>query len=117
MSISAICLGICQFLFMASVAVGIAFNSLVGKQLAPDPSLATLPFLGMMGATAAASAGVYFARGDMEPAIAGPVGLGVLVGATIGARLLARAPKRALRMTFSLLLGITAWQMAMKGLR
>lgn len=53
MSASAICLGLCQFLFMAAVAVGIAFNSLVGKQLAPSPSLATLPFLGMMGATAA----------------------------------------------------------------
>jgi hypothetical protein len=42
-----------QFLFMAAVAVGIAFNSLVGKQLAPSPELATLPFLGMMGTTAA----------------------------------------------------------------
>ncbi|MEY4589723.1 MAG: hypothetical protein RL497_1799 [Pseudomonadota bacterium] len=53
MSISALCLGFCQFLFMAAVAVGIAFNALVGKQLAPNATLATLPFLGMMGATAA----------------------------------------------------------------
>lgn len=53
MSPSAIGLGLCQFLFMAAVAVGIAFNALVGKALAPSPGLATLPFLGMMGATAA----------------------------------------------------------------
>lgn len=52
MSYSAICLGLCQFLFMAAVAVGIAFNGLVGKALAPSPLLATLPFLFMMGSTA-----------------------------------------------------------------
>lgn len=52
MSYAAIILGLCQFLFMAAVAVGIAFNALVGKALAPSPSLATLPLFFMMGATA-----------------------------------------------------------------
>lgn len=79
MSISAICLGICQFLFMASVAVGIAFNSLVGKQLAPDPSLATLPFLGMMGATAALT--LFMPRGLALLGYRGVFVLGAGVGA------------------------------------
>ena len=34
----------------------------------------------MIGVTAAASAGVYFARGDIDPFIAAPVAAGVLVG-------------------------------------
>jgi predicted MFS family arabinose efflux permease len=45
MSSTAILLGLCQFLFMAAVAVGIAFNGLVGEELAPSPGLATLPYL------------------------------------------------------------------------
>lgn len=52
MSSSAVILGLCQFLFMAAIAVGIAFNALVGKSLAPSPSLATLPLFFMMGGTA-----------------------------------------------------------------
>lgn len=52
MSYTAIILGLCQFLFMAAVAVGIAFNALVGKALAPSPSMATLPLFFMMGSTA-----------------------------------------------------------------
>lgn len=52
MSYAAVILGLCQFLFMAAVAVGISFNALVGKVLAPSPSLATLPMFFMMGSTA-----------------------------------------------------------------
>ncbi|GGY62425.1 MFS transporter [Cellvibrio zantedeschiae] len=53
MSYAAIILGLCQFLFMSAVAVGIAFNALVGKALAPTPDMATLPLFFMMGSTAA----------------------------------------------------------------
>ena len=35
----------------------------------------------MIGVTAAASAGVYFARGDIDPFVAAPVAAGVLFGA------------------------------------
>ncbi len=52
MSYAAVILGLCQFLFMAAIAVGISFNALVGKALAPSPSLATLPMFFMMGSTA-----------------------------------------------------------------
>jgi len=42
----------------------------------------------MIGVTAAASAGIYFWRGYIVPEIAGPVTLGVLAGALLGARVL-----------------------------
>jgi uncharacterized membrane protein YfcA len=54
----------------------------------------------MIGVTAAASAGIYLARGDVDPRIAGPVALGVLIGALIGARLLHRFSDRAVRLIF-----------------
>ncbi len=54
----------------------------------------------MIGVTAAASAGIYLARGDVDPLIAGPVALGVLAGALIGARLLSRVSNRTVRLIF-----------------
>jgi hypothetical protein len=70
----------------------------------------------MIGVTGAASAGVYFSRGDIDPVIAGPVAVGVLIGATIGARLISRAPRKALRAAFSAVLLFTAFQMFRKGM-
>jgi uncharacterized protein len=43
----------------------------------------------MIGVTAAASAEVYLHRGYIDPGLAMPVMLGVLVGSLLGARLLA----------------------------
>ncbi len=54
----------------------------------------------MIGVTAAASAGIYLGRGDVDPRIAAPVALGVLAGATIGARLLPRLSNRHVRLVF-----------------
>jgi uncharacterized membrane protein YfcA len=54
----------------------------------------------MIGVTAAASAGIYLGRGDVDPRIASPVALGVLVGATIGARVLPRLANRQVRLVF-----------------
>jgi uncharacterized membrane protein YfcA len=54
----------------------------------------------MIGVTAAASAGIYLGRGDVDPQIAAPVALGVLAGALIGARLLSRVSNRAVRLIF-----------------
>lgn len=70
----------------------------------------------MMGATAAASAGVYFARGDIDPRIAGPVAAGVLLGATTGSKLLRKIQSRSLRVAFTVVLLLTAIQMLLKGL-
>ncbi len=54
----------------------------------------------MIGVTAAASAGIYLSRGDVDPQIAAPVALGVLTGAIIGARLLNRVSNRSVRLIF-----------------
>src|SRR4029078_4308054 len=54
----------------------------------------------MIGVTAAASAGIYIARGDVDPTIAVPVALGVLAGAVLGARLLVRLSNSAIRRLF-----------------
>ena len=44
----------------------------------------------MIGVTAAASAGIYLSRGYIDPGIAMPVMLGVLVGSVLGTRVLVR---------------------------
>jgi uncharacterized membrane protein YfcA len=54
----------------------------------------------MIGVTAAASAGIYLGRGDVDPQVAAPVALGVLVGALLGARLLHHVSNRTVRLVF-----------------
>ena len=70
----------------------------------------------MIGVTAAASAGVYFARGQIDPFIAGPVGAGVLVGATLGAQLLRRLNSSVVRSVFVAVLLWVAAQMLLRGI-
>jgi uncharacterized membrane protein YfcA len=65
----------------------------------------------MIGVTAAASAGIYFYRGDVNPVIVAPVALGILVGAVLGARLLPRSSNPAVRKIFAVVLAITAVEM------
>jgi len=55
----------------------------------------------MIGVTAAASAGIYLARGYIDPGIAMPVMLGVLGGSLLGARILVKARTRWLRYVFA----------------
>jgi uncharacterized membrane protein YfcA len=71
----------------------------------------------MIGVTAAASAGVYFARGDIDPFIAAPVAVGVLFGATAGSRLLGKMHSRSIRLLFVAILIWISCQMLWKGLR
>ena len=70
----------------------------------------------MIGVTAAASAGVYFSRGDVNPLVTGPVALGVLLGSTIGSRILGRIRSTSLRMAFVMLLLWVAFEMIRKGI-
>lgn len=70
----------------------------------------------MIGVTAAASAGVYFVRGDVNPFIAAPVAMGVLIGATAGTRLMMRTRSTQIRRVFVVVLFIVALQMLVKGL-
>jgi uncharacterized protein len=64
----------------------------------------------MIGVTAAASAGAYFIRGAIAPEIAGPVALGSVVGAVLGARLLVVVTPGKLRLAFvAVLLVLAVW--------
>ncbi|MCA9521635.1 MAG: sulfite exporter TauE/SafE family protein [Myxococcales bacterium] len=71
----------------------------------------------MIGVTAAACAGVYFARGDIDPFIAAPVAAGVLLGATGGSRLLPRLKSSLVRSMFVIVLFWIALEMILRGLR
>jgi hypothetical protein len=65
----------------------------------------------MIGVTAAASAGAYFVRGEINTAIAGPIALGSVIGALAGARLLMGLPADKLRIFFVIVLVLLAMQM------
>ena len=69
----------------------------------------------MIGVTGAASAGVYLARGYIDPGLALPVMLGVLAGALTGARVLAGLNTKVLRFIFSIVVAFLALQMLYKG--
>ena len=69
----------------------------------------------MIGVTAAASAGAYFLRGDIIPAVAGPVALGSVVGSVLGARLLLAVSNERARLLFVVVLVALAIQMALSG--
>jgi uncharacterized membrane protein YfcA len=68
----------------------------------------------MIGITATSSAVIYLLRDEIDPYIAGPVALGVFVGASIGARVVNRIDTRLLRLLFVAVLLITAVQMGAK---
>jgi uncharacterized membrane protein YfcA len=70
----------------------------------------------MIGVTAAASAGVYIGRGDVDVRIASPVALGVLLGALLGARVLGRLSNRNVRRIFVPILAIIGIETILRGL-
>jgi uncharacterized membrane protein YfcA len=69
----------------------------------------------MIGVTAAASAGIYFERGDINPLVAAPVALGVLAGATVGAKTLARLSNATIRKIFVPIIVIVGLEMLVRG--
>jgi uncharacterized protein len=68
----------------------------------------------MLGATAAASAVIYYSRGLVDPLIAAPVVVGVFIGARTGARLAHRLPQHALQLLFVAVAAIFAVQMLLR---
>lgn len=70
----------------------------------------------MIGVTAAASAGIYLNRGQIDPDLALPVILGVLCGALVGTRVLVHARVKVLRIVFSLVILALAVQMIYNGI-
>jgi uncharacterized membrane protein YfcA len=110
-------------MFVAGVLSGLlGIGSGALKVLALDQAM-RLPFKVstttsnfMIGVTAAASAGLYLARGYFDPGLAMAVLLGVLPGSLLGARILTRAPVRILRIVFALVITALAIEMIYKGL-
>lgn len=70
----------------------------------------------MIGVTAAASALVYLHKGQIDPAIAMPVTIGVITGATLGAKILIRTKTDKLKIVFAIVVTFLALQMIYKGL-
>ena len=70
----------------------------------------------MIGVTAAASAGIYFARGDIRPLVAAPVALGVLAGAVVGAKVLPHLKTATIKKIFLVLLVGAAVEMLLRGI-
>ncbi|HUI40966.1 MAG TPA: sulfite exporter TauE/SafE family protein [Terriglobia bacterium] len=70
----------------------------------------------MIGVTAAASAGVYLSRGYIDPGLAMPVMLGVLLGSLAGVRVLVKADTRRLRLVFGVVIAALAVEMLYNGL-
>ena len=115
---------------LASLLMGLAgvLSGLLGigsgavKVLALDAAMG-LPFVVstttsnfMIGVTAAASAGVYLHRGYIDPGLAMPVMLGVLLGSLAGARALPHLGARALRLVFAGLVAALGIEMIANGL-
>lgn len=70
----------------------------------------------MIGVTAAASAGAYLSRGWIDPGLAMPVMLGVLLGSLAGARVLAVVAGARLRIVFSVVILAVGVEMIVNGL-
>lgn len=87
----------------------------VAMRLPIKVSTATSNF--MIGVTAAASAGVYFARGDINPFLTAPVATGVLVGANVGSRLLGRTNSSVIRRSFVVVLLVISGEMLLRGVQ
>jgi uncharacterized protein len=110
-------------MFVAGVLSGLlGIGSGAVKVLAMDKAM-KLPFKVstttsnfMIGVTAAASAGIYLSRGYIDPGLAMPVMIGVLMGSLTGARVLANANVRILRIVFSTVIGALALEMIYSGI-
>jgi uncharacterized membrane protein YfcA len=110
-------------MFVAGVLSGLlGIGSGAVKVLAMDKAM-KLPFKVstttsnfMIGVTAAASAGIYLSRGYIDPGLAMPVMLGVLLGSLAGARVLAGANVKVLRYVFSGVIGVLAIEMIYSGI-
>lgn len=70
----------------------------------------------MVGVTAAASAVVYLQRGYIDPGLAMPIVVGVLVGAYFGSKILPKANVKKLRLLFSVVIFFLAAMMIYNGL-
>ncbi len=70
----------------------------------------------MIGVTAAASASVYFLRGQVYFLLAAPLMIGVVLGSAVGTRLLRSTPPLRLKLLFAILLLVISIDMVYQGI-
>jgi len=85
----------------------------VGMKLPMKVSSTTSNF--MIGVTAAASTGIFYLSGYIDPFLAAPVVLGVVLGSIIGARVMVRLRNASIRKVFIPILVVLAIEMLLHG--
>lgn len=86
----------------------------VGMKLPMKVSSTTSNF--MIGVTAAASTGIFYLGGYINPFVASPVVLGVLLGSFVGTKLLFKMSNRSIRILFIPILIVLAVEMLAHGI-
>jgi uncharacterized membrane protein YfcA len=81
------------------------------------PKVSTTTSNLIIGVTALAGTSVYLVAGLINPGLAAPVILGVLIGAFLGTRMLVRLTNQAVRRFFLIVLLILAVEMLVRGIR
>lgn len=86
----------------------------VGMKLPMKVSTTTSNF--MIGVTAAASTGIFYLGGYINPFVAAPVMMGVLLGSVLGSRILPRTKNSSIRRVFIPIIIVLAIEMLAHGL-
>jgi uncharacterized protein len=86
----------------------------VGMKLPMKVSSTTSNF--MIGVTAAASTGIFYLGGYINPFVAAPVMLGVVLGSVLGTRILVRTKNSSIRKVFIPIIVILAVEMLIHGI-
>lgn len=81
------------------------------------PKVSTTTSNLIIGVTALAGTSVYLAHGLIDPGLAAPVILGVLLGSFLGTRLLVRLHNQTVRHFFLVVLAVLGLEMLIRGLR
>ncbi len=113
--------GLCSFAGIISGLLGIGGGAI--KVIAMD-RIMKIPFKVstttsnfMIGVTAAASAGIYLKNGYIHAALVMPVMLGVLTGAFSGAKILTLTSSKILKIVFTAIILIMAFEMFKNGFK
>lgn len=80
------------------------------------PKVSTTTSNLIIGVTALAGTSVYLAAGYLDPGLAAPIILGVVIGAFLGTRLLVRLTNQRVRQFFLLVLAVLGLEMIIRGI-
>jgi uncharacterized membrane protein YfcA len=101
---------------LLGIGGGIVKVPIVNLVMGAPMHVATATSNFIIGVTAATGAYAYLFRGEIHPAVTGPVVLGVAMGAAAGARVSSRLSARWLAAVFLVILLYTALEMALRAL-